>query len=185
MKKLLYLILIIPMFLFGFNPTSTFASSPTKEVDLKEEGSQPGEFPTEDTTLLGTDVLLGQEISVLVDEKTGEMTNIENGMSTMCATCNRYTWKTATDTRQSRVFHKKITDTTTWSFNLNFKVEIAGIIAVSGGGDKVYSATKKWDQYKETWKLTGTLKTYNPTGNLIKTEKRNETYIKYKKVATK
>ncbi|MEJ9230302.1 hypothetical protein LAV79_12590 [Peribacillus butanolivorans] len=42
--------------------------------------------------------------------------------------------------------------------NLNFKVEIAGIIAVSGGGDKVYSATKKWNQYKETWKLTGTLK---------------------------
>ncbi len=35
MKKLLYLfILIIPVFLFGFNPISTFASSPT---ELKEE----------------------------------------------------------------------------------------------------------------------------------------------------
>ncbi|WP_375090855.1 hypothetical protein ACDZ29_11480 [Peribacillus sp. RS7] len=43
MKKLLYIfILIIPVFLFGFN-SSTFASSPTKEVDLKEE-SQSGEF---------------------------------------------------------------------------------------------------------------------------------------------
>ena len=52
MKKLLYLfILIIPVFWFGFNPISTFASSPTKEVDLKEE-SQSGEFLTEYTTLI-------------------------------------------------------------------------------------------------------------------------------------
>ncbi|MGZ9815124.1 hypothetical protein ACXM0N_03970 [Peribacillus simplex] len=51
MKKLLYLfILIIPVFLFGFNPVSTFASSLTKEVDLKEE-SQSGGFLTEYTTL--------------------------------------------------------------------------------------------------------------------------------------
>ncbi|MGG0790576.1 hypothetical protein ABE132_18040 [Peribacillus simplex] len=78
-----------------------------------------------------------------------------------------------------------MTDDTKWSLNLTFKMEKAGIIAVSGGGEKVYSASKKWNQYKETWKLTGTLKTYNPTGNLIKTEQRNETYIKYKKVAIK
>ncbi|WP_144529533.1 hypothetical protein [Peribacillus simplex] len=59
MKKLLYLfILIIPVFLFGFNPVSTFASSPTKEVDLKEE-CQSGGFLTEYTTLSGTDVPLG------------------------------------------------------------------------------------------------------------------------------
>ncbi|MDM5220045.1 hypothetical protein QUF86_04470 [Peribacillus sp. NJ11] len=185
MKKVLYLfILIIPVFLFGFNPTSTFASSPTKEVDLKEE-RQSGEFPTEYTTLSGTDVLLGQEIPILVDEKTGEMTNDRIGISPVCATCNRYTWKTATDKRQSSVFHKKVTDTTTWSLNLTFKVEIAGIIVMSGGGEKVYSASKKWNQYKETWKVTGTLKTYNPTGNLIKSEQRNATFIKYKKVAIK
>ncbi|MFE4708579.1 hypothetical protein [Peribacillus simplex] len=185
MKKLLYLfILIIPVFLFGFNPVSTFASSLTKEVDLKEE-SQSGEFLTEYTTLSGTDVPLGQEIPILVDEKTGEMTNNRIGISPVCATCNRYTWKTATDKRQSSVFHKKVTDDTKWSLNLTFKVEISGIIAISGGGEKVYSASKKWNQYKETWKLTGTLKTYNPTGNLIKTEQRNETYIKYKKVAIK
>lgn len=151
MKKLLYLfILIIPVFWFGFNPISTFASSPTQ---LKEE-SQSGEFLTEYTTLSGSDVLLGQEIPILVDEKTGEITNNRIGISPVCATCNRYTWKTATDNRQSSVFHKKVTDTTNWSLNLTFKVEIAGKLVISGGGEKVYSATKKWNQYKETWKLT-------------------------------
>ncbi|MEY9864776.1 hypothetical protein ABIE66_000155 [Peribacillus sp. B2I2] len=106
MKKLLYIfILIIPVFLFGFN-SSTFASSPTKEVDLKEE-SQSGEFLSEYTTLSGADVLLGQEIPIHVDEKTGEITNNRIGISPVCATCNRYTWKTATDKRQSSVFHKK------------------------------------------------------------------------------
>ncbi|MFF2501431.1 hypothetical protein [Peribacillus sp. NPDC058075] len=185
MKKLLYLfILIIPVFLFGFNPISTFASSPTKEVDLKEE-SQSDKFPTEYTTLISTDVHLGQEIPILVDEKIGEISNTRIGISPVCATCNRYTWKTATDKRQSSVFHKKVTDTTKWSLNLTFNVEIAGKLVISGGGEKVYSATKKWNQYKETWKLTGTLTTYSPTGNLIKSEQRNETYIKYKKVATK
>ncbi|MED3789502.1 hypothetical protein P4576_20220 [Peribacillus frigoritolerans] len=43
-----------------------------------------------------------------------------------------------------------MTDTTNWSLNLTFKVEIAGKLVISGGGEKVYSATKKWNQYKET-----------------------------------
>lgn len=139
MKKLLYLfILIIPVFLFGFNPISTFASSPT---ELKEE-SQSGEFLTEHTTLSGSDILLGQEIPILVDEKTGEMTNNRIGISPVCATCNRYTWKTATDKRQSSVFHKKVTDTTNWSLNLTFKVEIAGKLVISGG-EKRYIRQQK------------------------------------------
>ncbi|MCK1995071.1 hypothetical protein GW626_00865 [Peribacillus muralis] len=185
MKKLLYVFILIIPVLFGYNPTATFASSPAKEVDLKET-SQLGEFPTESNIFTGTDVLLGQEIPILVDENTGEITNNRFvDISPMCATCNQYTWKTATDKRQSRVFHKKITESTKWSLNLTFKVEIAGKAVVSGGGEKIYSATKKWDQYKETWKLTGTLKTYSPTGKLIKTEQKNQTYIKYKKVATK
>ena len=133
MKKLLYLfILIIPVFLFGFNSISTFASSPTKEVELKEE-SQSDKFPTEYITLSGTDVHLGQEIPILVDEKIGGISNTRIGISPVCATCNRYTWKTATDKRQSSVFHKKVTDTTKWSLNLTFKVEIAGKLVISGG----------------------------------------------------
>jgi hypothetical protein len=181
-KKILYLMLVIPVLLVGLSPAISYAKStvvPEEEIEKSQF-----ELTSSERSTANKEIPMNAEIPVIVNQATGEVTLAPEGISPACATCYQYTWTTSTDILISRVFHSVETSTSNWKFVANVNINL-GPISITLGGDGVYSSTKKWNKYKEDRKMTGVLKTYTPMGQLFKTENKTVYYTIYPLVATR